>query len=295
MSGTSRAAAHATETAVKVRTGSALRQRGNTVRRRSGRNDCLIASSVPRADARGFRKDRLEVRKDGKVTAPYLARRAVVMAGHLGDVSLLRRVFHAPLGDVDGPTRASALSGLARQSQLHPADLGAALEDDDGPVQRMGLALAATPKMMNPIKGAEPPPPTADDIRFDAALLRLLRRSDNTLAEAAAWALGERHTLPDDADADRPELVAIVTELADVAGQHPDAMCREAAVAALGSIGHPLGRPAAVAAMTDKATVRRRAVIALAAFDGPDVDLALSKATLDRDWQVRQAAEDLSG
>ena len=214
------------------------------------------------------------------------------MAGHLGDVSLLRRVLHAPLGDVDGPTRASALSGLARQSQLHPADLVAALEDDDGPVQRMGLALAATPKMMNPIGMAEPP--TADDLRIDAALLRLLRRTDHTVAEAAAWALGERHTLPDDADADRPELVAIVTELADVAGQHPDAMCREAAVAALGSIGHPLGRAAAVAAMTDKATVRRRAVIALAAFDGPDVDLALSEATLDRDWQVRQAAEDLS-
>ncbi len=242
-----------------------------------------------------FARTGLEVRKDGKVTAPYLARRAVVMAGHLGDVSLLRRVFHAPLGDVDGPTRASALSGLARQGQLQAADLVAALEDEDGPVQRMGLALAAAPNMMNPVGGAEPPPPpTADDLRMDAALLRLLRRSDNTLAEAAAWALGERHTLPDDADADRPELVAIVTELADVAGQHPDAMCREAAVAALGSIGHPLGRPAAVAAMTDKATVRRRAVIALAAFDGPDVDLALSKATLDRDWQVRQAAEDLS-
>ncbi len=47
--------------------------------------------------------------------------------------------------------------------------------------------------------------------------------------------------------------------------------------------------------MTDKATVRRRAVIALAAFDGPEVDAAIAGALQDRDWQVRQAAEDLHG
>jgi uncharacterized membrane protein len=39
--------------------------------------------------------------------------------------------------------------------------------------------------------------------------------------------------------------------------------------------------------------VRRRAVIALAPFDGPEVDDALERARTDRDWQVRQAAEDL--
>jgi hypothetical protein len=41
--------------------------------------------------------------------------------------------------------------------------------------------------------------------------------------------------------------------------------------------------------------VRRRAVIALAPFAGPDVDAALAAASQDRDWQVRQAAEDLLG
>jgi len=40
--------------------------------------------------------------------------------------------------------------------------------------------------------------------------------------------------------------------------------------------------------------VRRRAIIALAPFDGPEVDAAIERATRDRDWQVRQAAEDLS-
>jgi HEAT repeat protein len=39
--------------------------------------------------------------------------------------------------------------------------------------------------------------------------------------------------------------------------------------------------------------VRRRAVLALAPFEGPEVDAALQAATTDRDWQVRQAAEDL--
>ena len=37
----------------------------------------------------------------------------------------------------------------------------------------------------------------------------------------------------------------------------------------------------------------RRAVLALAPFTGPAVDAALADALQDRDWQVRQAAEDL--
>jgi HEAT repeat protein len=47
------------------------------------------------------------------------------------------------------------------------------------------------------------------------------------------------------------------------------------------------------AAASDRPAVRRRAVVALAAFDGPEVDAALRTALRDRDWQVRQAAEDL--
>jgi hypothetical protein len=43
----------------------------------------------------------------------------------------------------------------------------------------------------------------------------------------------------------------------------------------------------------DKATVRRRAVLALAPFDGPEVEAALQRALSDRDIQVRHAAEDL--
>jgi hypothetical protein len=36
-------------------------------------------------------------------------------------------------------------------------------------------------------------------------------------------------------------------------------------------------------------------VLALAAFSGSDVETALEAARHDRDWQTRQAAEDLAG
>ena len=39
--------------------------------------------------------------------------------------------------------------------------------------------------------------------------------------------------------------------------------------------------------------MRRRGVLALAAFDGPEVTEALERLCADRDLQVRQAAEDL--
>jgi HEAT repeat protein len=47
--------------------------------------------------------------------------------------------------------------------------------------------------------------------------------------------------------------------------------------------------------MEDRPPVRRRAVLALAAFEGPGVETALRRALEDRDRQVRQAAEDLLG
>ena len=78
-----------------------------------------------------------------------------------------------------------------------------------------------------------------------------------------------------------------------MSGYEKSVIDREAAVAALGAIGDPAGLPAILAATSDKPAVRRRAVLALAPFDGPEVDAALERALSDRDWQVRQAAEDL--
>ncbi len=84
-----------------------------------------------------------------------------------------------------------------------------------------------------------------------------------------------------------------MARLVSLATDHADPLVREAAVAALGSIGDETGLPAVLAATTDKPAIRRRAVVALAAFEGAEVDAALQRATEDRDWQVRQIAQDL--
>jgi HEAT repeat protein len=116
-------------------------------------------------------------------------------------------------------------------------------------------------------------------------LVPLVGDADVTVVEAAAWALGELG-----ADAVHGGAVAA---LAAVTTDHRDPLAREAAVAALGALGDPAGLPAVLEACTDKPAVRRRAVLALAPFSGPEVDAALAAANDDRDWQVRQAAEDV--
>jgi HEAT repeat protein len=123
-----------------------------------------------------------------------------------------------------------------------------------------------------------------DDADAEDALVALLGDVDVTVVEAAAWALGERG---------ERVAVATVRALADVAVHHDDPLAREAAVAALGAIGHPGGLDAILTACADKPAVRRRAVLALAPFAGAAVDTAIETALGDRDWQVRQAAEDL--
>jgi HEAT repeat protein len=103
------------------------------------------------------------------------------------------------------------------------------------------------------------------------------------VVEVAAWACGE-HEQVDDATLDR--LIELTTA-AD------DPLVRESAAAALGAIGDPRALPAILTATVDKPNVRRRAVLALAPFDGDEVEAAIDRALTDRDWQVRQAAEDL--
>ncbi len=100
----------------------------------------------------------------------------------------------------------------------------------------------------------------------------------------AAWACGERTDTP----------AAHIEMLTTLATTGEDPLVREAAAAALGAIGDPHGLPAILAACTDKPAVRRRAVLALAPFlDDPQARAAVDRALDDRDWQVRQAAEDL--
>jgi HEAT repeat protein len=113
------------------------------------------------------------------------------------------------------------------------------------------------------------------------ALTGALGDPDPLVVVGAAWFLAERHVGP------------AVPALAATATGHADARCREAAVAALGAIGDTAGLPAVLSALADSPTVRRRATVALAGFDDPRVAPALRAAAGDRDWQVRQAADEL--
>ncbi len=186
--------------------------------------------------------------------------RSVVLAGHRGDTATARAGI-----EHDHPTiRAAALGALERLRDLRPTDLQSASRDRS-PLVRRRAAEAAI------------------GLREQQTLEALLDDVDSTVVETAAWALGELDP------GDRPAVGA----LRAVAATHEDALCREAAVAALGAIGDPEGLSTILTALDDKATVRRRAVIALAAFEGPGVDAALSRSLDDRDAQVRQVAEDL--
>jgi HEAT repeat protein len=187
-------------------------------------------------------------------------RRAAAIAGHTGDEASAR----ALLGDDVPAVRATAIDALARLGRLAAADVEAALADGDMSVRRRAAMEARH--------------------LLDVDLVPVLDDPEALVAEAAAWALGERA----EAAGSRA-----VERLSKMAAEHEDALCREAAVAALGAIGDEAGLPAILAATTDKPAVRRRAVLALAPFEGPDVDAALQRALTDRDWQVRQAAEDL--
>lgn len=187
------------------------------------------------------------------------------MAGHRHDVETARSYRHDP----DASVRATALGALQRAHQLTAGDLVEALADDSPEVRSRAAELVAE------LRGG--------GAAAEVSLLPLLADPDPVVTEAAAWALGERE----------PPEPGSVEALAALAVEADDALIRESAVASLGSLGDPAGLPAILAATADKATVRRRAVIALAPFEGAEVDAALQRALSDRDWQVRQAAEDL--
>jgi HEAT repeat protein len=199
-----------------------------------------------------------------QTAADLLRQRDAALAGHLGDEDAARRALADPAPRV----RAAALGALARMGRLRSADVAAALRDPSPAVRRRGCDVTiALPRMSL------------------TRVVEALGDADGGVVEAACFALGQRGTASG----------AAVAAVAAVATGHGDPLCREAAVAALGAIGHPAGLPAILAATSDKPAVRRRAVLALAPFRGPEVDAALAVARTDRDWQVRQAAEDLSG
>lgn len=171
--------------------------------------------------------------------------------------------------DSDPRVRAAALGALVRMQNDPRAAWEDAASDHDSLVRRRAAELA----------------PAVRGITVETMLL-LLQDGEPLVAEAASWAAGEI-TWP---IGDQRQ---IVNALSDATTTHPDPLIREAAVAALGALGDPDGLTAVLTACADRPAIRRRAVLALAAFEGDEVEEALQAALNDTDWQVRQAAEDL--
>ena len=188
-------------------------------------------------------------------------RRLVALAGHRADIERIR----AHADDEDRTVRESALRALDRASALTTDELARALEDPAPEVRAAAAELSAP--------------------RPSPSLVAALADEDDRVVEVASWASGERN----------PPEPGVVSLLVEIARTHRDPLCRESAIAALGALGDEAGRDAVLAGLDDRPAVRRRAVIALAAFDGPDVDAALERARSDSDRQVRDAVEDLLG
>jgi HEAT repeat protein len=180
-------------------------------------------------------------------------------AGHTGDVELAR----AALADPDPAARELALGALERLGELTDTQLAAAMTDPVASVRRRSVEIAAH--------------------HLGIDLLGALDDVDPSVVEVAAWACGEHEVVTD----------ATLTKLIELAMAATTPLVREACVAALGAIGDERAVPAILAGCTDQPAVRRRAVLALAPFDGDEAEAAIERALTDRDWQVRQAAEDL--
>lgn len=180
----------------------------------------------------------------------------VIEAGFSGDEKTAR----AGLDHHEPTVRASAIRALSRMKCLLSGDIEKFLTDDNAEVRRAAVECAVD--------------------HYDVSLSPLLNDDDVFVAEMAAWCLGEQ-PVTDDA----------MQALIEATLHHREAVVREASAAALGSLGDERGLAAILQACNDKPAVRRRAILALAPFDGPEVDQALQTALSDRDWQVRQNAE----
>ncbi len=187
-------------------------------------------------------------------------RQQLVQLAREGDLSLARELC----GDGDPRVRASSVAVLSENDALDESLIALGLSDPN-PLVRMTVARAAAQNS-------------------SISVLELLNDEDSSVVEIACWAAGEQTEHND----------SIIEALSAIALEHEDALCRESAVAALGALGDARGLESILKATKDIATVRRRAVIALAPFEGQAVTDALQLALSDRDWQVRQAAEDLT-
>ena len=163
--------------------------------------------------------------------------------------------------------RVLALRAGARQNVLSTDNWSSAFCDSNVDVRREALNLFAHQE--------------STSTALLEQVLGLLGDVDALVVDGAVFALGEHLYVPS------------VDALCRIASSHDDARCRESAVAALGAIGDDRARETILNALEDKPPVRRRAIVALSNFEGPDIEAALEKASEDRDWQVRAAVSQL--
>ncbi len=188
-----------------------------------------------------------------------LNRRKAILSRYSGDHKLAISL----LKDKDPKVREAALSSLEKLGKLSEKTLSKFISDPSPEVRKRVVELLAK--------------------RPDKIPFNVFNDKDPLVIETACWAAGEKENPTE----------KLINKLCAIANGHTDQLCREAAVAALGATGSPLGLETILEALKDKPAIRRRAVIALAAFDDPKVEEALKKSLDDRDWQVRQIAEDL--
>ena len=205
-------------------------------------------------------------------SAVLTLREQAALAGHRGNTPEAHRFLNDEHPDV----RATALRALHRTGGLTSQVISCAAHDRHPIVRIAALELAADHGGL-----------AAEDATA------LLADADYRVAEAAAWACGEIASRDFSTSRNPHARSTVVDALTRTATSHDNALCRESAIAALGAIGDPAGLSAILNGLQDKPAVRRRAVIALAPFNGPDVDAALARAALDRDRQTRTAAAEL--
>lgn len=196
-------------------------------------------------------------------------RRSAALAGYNGDVNTAMSAHN----DTDPKVRIAGLRSMARLGTVTEQQITHALNDPAPQVRIAALEIVANFRHL----ALEP--------LFENQLAHLLSDTDSMVVETAAWALGEREA----------KTATTIDLLSQVARSHSDPLVRESTVAALGAIADERGLPAILDATGDKVAIRRRAIVALAAFEGPLVSGAYEQARNDRDRQVRDTVEELLG
>ena len=175
------------------------------------------------------------------------------------------------LNDTAAVVREAALATVVKLNLDAEKHIVNAFNDDDHGVRKRAIELVID---------------LSDNQDYISKILVLLDDSSTFVVETVCWVIGEIGN-------NYENVAEVISKVSQIALTHDDSLCREAAVACLGSLGHIDGLATLLRVLDDKPNVRRRATLALAPFEGPEVEEALKRKLKDRDLQTRQAAEDL--